>query len=100
MKLEYPLIDALPNTEHARDRLLARIFCYRKNDEVSHITTDEDFALLYAYGMFCSVAATCRYYSKHCAALVTGQLSKEIKEVIKEVENLFGVLNEDLLKLQ
>lgn len=31
MKLEYPLMDVLPNIEHARDRLLARIFHYRKH---------------------------------------------------------------------
>jgi len=33
-------------------------------------------------------------------ALVTGQLSKQIKDMGKEIEKLFGVLNEDLLKLQ
>ena len=33
-------------------------------------------------------------------ALVTGQLSKEITGLGKEIEKLFGVLNEDLLKLQ
>lgn len=82
MKLEYPLNDALPNTDHTRDRLLARIFAYRKDEAAANGTTDEDFGLLYAY------------------ALVTGQLSQEIKEVLREVENLFGVLDEDLLKLQ
>ncbi|KAI9875459.1 MAG: hypothetical protein M1830_008455 [Pleopsidium flavum] len=82
MKLEFPLNDALPNTEHARDRLLARIFSYRKNERLAHDSSDEDFALLYAY------------------ALVTGQLSKEINVVGVEIERLFGVLNEELLKLQ
>ena len=33
-------------------------------------------------------------------ALITGQLSKEIQEVGKEIEKLFGTLNVDLLKLQ
>ena len=33
-------------------------------------------------------------------ALVTGQLSNEIREVVNEIESLFGTLNEDLLKLQ
>lgn len=33
-------------------------------------------------------------------ALVTGQLSQEIKAALTEVENLFGVLDEELLKLQ
>jgi hypothetical protein len=82
MALSYPLIDALPNTEHTRDRLLARIFSYRRNEATANGTLDEDFSLLYTY------------------ALVTGQLSCEIKEVLKEIEGLFGVLDEDLLKLQ
>jgi hypothetical protein len=54
MKLEYPLVDNLPNVEHARDRLLARLFHYRKNSEISKSSTDEDYSLLYAYGMSCS----------------------------------------------
>jgi hypothetical protein len=49
MKLEYPLSDVLPSIEHARDRLLARIYRYRLDYEVSQQTTDEDCALLYAY---------------------------------------------------
>ena len=81
MKLEYPLNEALPSTEHARDRLLAKIFRFRKELESSG-ATDEDFALLYAY------------------ALVTGQLSNEIEKVGRELEKLFGTLNEDALKLQ
>ena len=81
MKLQYPLNEALPSTEHARDRLLAKIFRFRKELENSG-ATDEDFALLYAY------------------ALVTGQLSSEIDEVGRELEKLFGTLNEDALKLQ
>lgn len=82
MALCYPLNDALPNTEHTRDRLLARIFAYRKDEAGTNETSDEDFSLLYTY------------------ALVTGQLSNEIKEVLKEIEGLFGVLDEDVLKLQ
>lgn len=49
MKLEYPLSDVLPSIEHTRDRLLARIFHYRKDRDESRMTTDEDYALLYAY---------------------------------------------------
>jgi hypothetical protein len=52
MKLGYPLNDNLPNVEHARDRLLARLFHYRKDLEASRSSTDEDYALLYAYGMY------------------------------------------------
>ncbi|KAJ5585374.1 Transcriptional coactivator SAGA-type complex Ada1/Tada1 [Penicillium hispanicum] len=75
MRLEYPLGDVLPSIDHARDRLLARIYRYRQDHEASQITTDEDCSLLYAY------------------ILVTGQLSKEITEIIAEIGQLFGVLN-------
>ena len=39
-------------------------------------------------------------YADFNVALVTGQLCNEILEVISEVSKLFGVLNEDALKLQ
>lgn len=51
MKLGYPLNDSLPSIEHARDRLLTRLYHYRQDENVSYMTTDEDYALLYAYGM-------------------------------------------------
>lgn len=89
MKLEYPLNDALPNTTNARDRLLAKIFQYRKTaaceeegEEVKVFATDEDYEMLYAY------------------TLVTGQLAEEIKIVEKEIEQLFGIMDEELLVLQ
>ena len=50
MKLEFPLNEALPSTDHARDRLLAKIFRFRRSNHVKSGTTDNDFALLYAYG--------------------------------------------------
>ncbi|CAI7585830.1 unnamed protein product [Penicillium manginii] len=81
MKLEYPLSDVLPSIDHARDRLLARIYRYRQDHEASQLTTDEDCALLYAY------------------ILVTGQLSQEIMEIIAEIGQLFGVLSEDVMQL-
>ena len=56
MKLEYPLNEALPNTDNARDRLLAKIFRFRKQEKDAAGVTDQDFELLYAYGnsMFAS----------------------------------------------
>ena len=50
MKLEYPLNDVLPNVEHARDRLLAKIFEFRRTGLGKVVATDEDYELLYAYG--------------------------------------------------
>ena len=79
--------DALPSAANPRDRLLTRIFQYRKfaasgEDPSMVIAKDEDYELLYAY------------------ALVTGQLAEEIARIEKEVEGLFGIVDEDLLKLQ
>ena len=59
MKLQYPLNDALPDTEHTRDRLLARIFAYRKHEQGVEGTPDEDFGLLYAYGMKAPLSLHC-----------------------------------------
>ncbi|KAH0565477.1 hypothetical protein GP486_001137 [Trichoglossum hirsutum] len=81
MKLEYPVNGVLPGTEHPRDRLLAKIFRYRYSGGRVRSMSDEDFALLYAY------------------ALVTAQLSAEIAKLSSEMERLFGVLDEDRLKL-
>ncbi|KAF2455318.1 Fusaric acid resistance protein-like-domain-containing protein [Lineolata rhizophorae] len=82
MKLEYPLNDALPNIEHTRDRLLARIFDFRQHGPGREKTTEEDYELLYAY------------------ALVTGQLAQGIVSLCGDVEQLYGVLNEENLKLE
>ena len=99
MKLEYPLNEALPNINHTRDRLLAKIFRFRKEEKEAMGATDEDFELLYAYGgsyIFLVIKTNADW----TIALVTGQLAKEIDEVGKEIEKLFGVLDEELLKLQ
>ncbi|EOA84863.1 uncharacterized protein SETTUDRAFT_32103 [Exserohilum turcica Et28A] len=82
MKLAYPLNDVLPNIEHTRDRLLAKVFEFRQQDLGQVIATDEDFELLYAY------------------ALVTGQLAHDLTVIGQEIEKLYGVLSEEDLKLQ
>jgi hypothetical protein len=82
IKLEYPLNDAVPNIAHTRDRLLAKVFEFRKSITSRSAVTDEDFELLYAY------------------ALVTGQLSRQIGALGEVIESLFGILDEDRLKLQ
>lgn len=82
MKLEYSISgDALPNIEHTRDRLLAKVFAYRRSDALEQKTSDEDYSLLYTYG------------------LVTGQLNLGIQKVLLDVEELFGVLDEEALRL-
>lgn len=85
--MEYPLLsDAIPNIVNARERLLTKIYQYRTNaangQAEFRVVDDADYEILYAY------------------TLVTGQLAAEIRKVEKEVENLFGVMNEDSLELQ
>jgi hypothetical protein len=111
LMLEYPLTDAIPSVSRMRDRLLGKIFLFRKEHRVggggdgignvnggegsseaaymdfggrlAGVRVDEhDYALLYAY------------------ALVTGQVAEELKVVAKEIEGLFGVLGEETLLLQ
>lgn len=106
MKLGYPLNDSLPSIEHARDRLLARLYHYRQDESVSYMTTDEDYALLYAYGMLSLMLQTfiIRLYGPvtnvHSASvLVTGQLGNQINRIIQELSKLLGVLHDDILAL-
>ncbi|KAJ4355003.1 hypothetical protein N0V95_003340 [Ascochyta clinopodiicola] len=81
MKLAYPLNDVLPNVEHTRDRLLAKVFDFRQTGLGKVIAKDEDYELLYAY------------------ALVTGQLAYDLGIIGQEIEKLYGVLSEEDLKL-
>lgn len=101
MMLEYPLTDAVPTVIGTRDRLLGKIFRFRKEhvpeadqdsggesslgallDPLRVVVEERDYALLYAY------------------ALVTGQVADELKVVEKEIEGLFGVLHEEAMLLQ
>ena len=50
LKLEYPLNDSLPSTEHSRDRLLAKIHAHRNDAKGGDQASEEDMALLYIYG--------------------------------------------------
>ena len=100
--IEYPLNDALPDIRHTRDRFLSKIYQFRQSRaKVAKVTdvieaayeavvpevpegsiVEEDYEILYAY------------------ALVTAQIAAEIDVCAKEVEKLYGVLSEDVLKLQ
>ncbi|KAJ4303787.1 hypothetical protein N0V90_002688 [Kalmusia sp. IMI 367209] len=82
MKLEYPLNAVLPNVERTRDRLLAKVFEFRRSGLGKVVAKDDDYELLYTY------------------ALVTGQLGRDLVIIGQEIEKLYGVLNEDDLRLQ
>ncbi|KAF9882078.1 ribosomal protein L19 [Colletotrichum karsti] len=106
--LEYPLTDAIPSVVGNKDRLLGKIYQFRKehhpstqpstpkgddpsvngnghsngNSKDDIVVEEKDYALLYAY------------------TLVTAQVAQELENVQREVENLFGVLNTEALLLQ
>lgn len=88
--LEYPLTDAIPTVESNKDRLLGKIYQFRKDnmeaalkgDDNNVVVEDKDYALLYAY------------------TLVTLQVAAELNKVRNEIEELFGVLHEEATLLQ
>lgn len=91
--LEYPLTDAIPSIDKNKDRLLGRIYQFRKDHAASRlggnsnngsaaVADEKDYALLYAY------------------TLVTGQVAAEMDKVKAEIENLFGILHEESLLLE
>jgi hypothetical protein len=101
MKLAYPLNDVLPNIEHTRDRLLAKVFEFRHTGLGKVIARDEDYELLYAYGESFSVIATQLYKVLIIMiALSTRQLAQDLKIIGQEIEKLYGVLSEEDLKLR
>jgi hypothetical protein len=100
MKLAYPLNDVLPNVEHTRDRLLAKVFEFRQTGLGKVIAKDEDYELLYAYGES-DGCHTCIWISTDAyTALVTAQLAHDLGIIGQEIEKLYGVLSEEDLKLQ
>jgi ATP-dependent RNA circularization protein (DNA/RNA ligase family) len=82
MQIAYPITDAVPSIEHTRDRFLAKLFDFRKNGPGKGLATDEDYELLYAY------------------ALVTGQIASEIDNVAALLEKLYGIMDEESLRLR
>ena len=88
--LEYPLTDVTPTVDSNKDRLLGKIYQFRKNhmeadlrgEGSNLVVEDKDYALLYAY------------------TLVTLQVAAELNHVRDEIESLFGVLHEEALLLQ
>ncbi|KOS23381.1 Uncharacterized protein ESCO_006596 [Escovopsis weberi] len=98
--LEYPLTDATPTIDRNKDRLLRKIYKFRKDhmetappppppggrdaeDAALLALADErDYALIYAY------------------TLVTAQVAAELGKVKMEIEGLFGVLEPNELLLE
>ncbi|EFX03192.1 60S ribosomal protein l19 [Grosmannia clavigera kw1407] len=127
--LEYPLADALPSVTIVRDRLLAKIFHFRKEQAAatagtagtagttSTFTMDQLISFPPASpssllaspfsdlppppGPSIRVAAEEQDYALlYAYALITGQVAEELRTIAKEFEGLFGVLDEDAMLLQ
>lgn len=77
MKLGFPLPPTLPRMDRARDRLLAKLFEYKK----CRSAVDVDWALIYAY------------------TLVTGRVAEGVADAVQTMERLYGVLEEEMLEI-
>ncbi|KAI1778359.1 Fusaric acid resistance protein-like-domain-containing protein [Hypoxylon cercidicola] len=124
--LEYPLTDAIPSVMVVRDKLLGKIFRFRK-EHIVKITGQEDSTETTTEGNKAPSTPTSNgntsagdsiptttttrklgdvtveepdYALLYAYALVTGQLAKELKVIEMEIEKLFGRLDEDALLLQ
>ncbi|KAI5776623.1 Fusaric acid resistance protein-like-domain-containing protein [Geopyxis carbonaria] len=81
IRIGFPLPENLPNTTRARDRLLAKIFDYRKTVKgIEGEKLDEDLEMLYAY------------------ALATARISEGLDESIHNMGLLYGVLEDEMLE--
>jgi hypothetical protein len=113
LMLDYPLTDAIPSVARSRDRLLGKIFQFRKehqhdaaaggggdgnsNNDAAAAATANYIGL----GRLGHVDVQEHDYALlYAYALVTGQVAEELKVVAKEIEGLFGVLDGETLLLQ
>lgn len=97
----FPLPERLPNTDRARDRLLAKLYTFREQVRGTEGESDEDFALIYAYG---NTPRAIMGWLKLLTAsgyivLVTGRISEGLYEAIQTVERLYGTLEDELLEI-
>ncbi|KAH6605473.1 60S ribosomal l19 [Trichoderma cornu-damae] len=110
MMLEYPLTDAVPSVIGIRDRLLAKIFQFRKEhspeatrslgfiegSEPENGESSRDTAVTSSGTQVAAVVAKERDYALiYAYTLVTGQVAQELKVAEKEIESLFGILSEE-----
>ncbi|RDW28748.1 Fusaric acid resistance protein-like-domain-containing protein [Yarrowia lipolytica] len=91
MKLGFPFPDNLPSTKHSRDRMMVKLNIYRGSQpeeyEQNNVMaagseiTDNDFALLYIYILVC----------------VT--ITSELEILAKLMQDLFGVIDEEMFDI-
>ncbi|RPB29574.1 hypothetical protein L211DRAFT_26091 [Terfezia boudieri ATCC MYA-4762] len=82
IRLGFPLPDTLPRLEGARDRLLARLWEYRREKvRGEEGRWEEDFQGIYAY------------------VLVLGRIAEGLSECVAVLNGLYGVLDEEMLEI-
>ncbi|KAF8422669.1 Fusaric acid resistance protein-like-domain-containing protein [Tirmania nivea] len=82
IRLGFPLPDTLPRLEGARDRLLARLWEYRRERVRGEVVKwEEEFQGVYAY------------------VLVLGRIAEGLGECVEVLNGLYGVLEEEMLEI-
>lgn len=93
MRLGFPLPDKMPSTEHAIDRMLAKLTDYRaasiksdasnSNDIIEYVDHGyvEDFILFYSY------------------ILATIAITERLAEITMYIQSLFGVIEEEMFEV-
>lgn len=82
MRLGFPLPDKMPSTDHAIDRMLAKLNEYRldklREEDTTNYGYEEDFVLFYSY------------------ILVTINITEQLSRMALHIQNLFGVIEDDM----
>lgn len=81
IKLGFPLPDKLPSTEHAIDRMLAKLNEYRIRRIVKEDVEYEDFVLFYSY------------------ILVTITITEELAKIALRIQTLFGTIEDEAFEI-
>lgn len=79
------------NIERPRDELLAQVSRYRQDKRASHATTDEDYALLYAYSKIPEEHILQNHVCYDCLSLLTSHSHREPPIVERDSSNFDGV---------
>ncbi|OAQ81013.1 60S ribosomal protein L19 [Purpureocillium lilacinum] len=114
LMLEYPLTDAIPTIESTKDRLLGKIYRFRKDHMEAGLrggggqaeggggagAGGGDDGAGEAPRTDGVVAVETDYALLYAYTLVTAQVAEELKNVQNEIEALFGVLHPEELLLE
>ncbi|KAK9479292.1 Fusaric acid resistance protein-like-domain-containing protein [Lipomyces japonicus] len=81
LRLGLPLPNHLPNTQHARDRMIVKINQYRMREYDANAVSDDDFVLFYAY------------------ILATLSINEGLLQIIASIQEIYGAIEEEALTI-